>query len=104
MTFYQNVVLLIQWKRFHFVQLKHIRMEKEAMSSKTKKPPATVHNRYGKAITATERSYEILRRVSFARNTPFKSVLEELTELLADEARMASKAPLPELAYEHEID
>jgi len=62
-------------------------------------PRTTAANNVGRSITASERSYEILRRVAFARNWTAKAVLEELTESLVAEAKVVRKSALPALSY-----
>lgn len=66
--------------------------------------PRTPANTGGRTITATERTREILRRVSFARNCPIRAILEEQIELLVDEANMPGQGALPEPSYVHGLD
>jgi hypothetical protein len=74
------------------------------MAGSTKVKPETAANTHGKTATITERSSEILRRVSFARNYPIKVLIEELTEQLAVEAQLVARARLPEPSYTHESE
>jgi|694.fasta_scaffold11021_10 hypothetical protein len=74
------------------------------MAGSTKARPRTNANTHGKAITVTDRTSEILRRISFARKLPVKVLLEELTEAWVNEAKSASRDALPELSYLHESE
>jgi|Laugrefabdmm15sn_1035127.scaffolds.fasta_scaffold01011_5 hypothetical protein len=74
------------------------------MAGSTKVKPGTASNTHGKTVTITERTSEILRRVSFARNYPIKVLIEELTEQLAVEAQLVARATLPKASYDHETE